>query len=779
MVHAAPSRWPLFVVPHSHFDLIWRRPVPWYRRRRAAIYRAALDLLQERPAFRYSFCQSLGLQLFFRDCPRERARFQRFVQEGRLEVIGGPLTIPDVNLSHGEAVVRNQLEGLDWLQENLGIRPSTACLEDTFGVPASLPALLQSCGLPFYRASRMPRPGRRDLNGPFHWIGHDGAVLPACGPEGMAWGLGQPSDIDAPPHDRAGMVAQFRRDLQACAWDGSRPVLFSWVGEEHMPTPASVDAFEEAIRSLNIPFCWATAAEFVAALQSSGALARAPRVRDDFSRLFTGCYSSRIRQKARIAGLEAALLAAENVAAVSGRSGRGRAADWSSLFLLQFHDAYGGCHVPSNAVFMDRLLSRTGARVDRYLAGPQLGNPLLCDRSLPFLVPSGLRAGGGRRLAAQWLDGDLVATQPLPALTSLAVSVRAVRPRARPQARVLRGRQMSLALDAKGARLTVQGRAMPLPGLLYLREDVGTLWTEDYPGRAWREPPGHADLERVEEGPLFTRAVWSGALRYGPGLWSGFTSLAWRRSLLLFKDSPLLWLRLELEWKGNSTEIGWSFRPVRGRAPRVEASMPFGSVARRAYEPGTDGLTGDVFPSPHWAAVADASSAWLVLHRGHPAFRAVAGGLENVLLRSPVKRWMPFFPVLPDATAWENGRHVADFLLVPRRAFDPAEAMRLGLAFQTGARATRALRPPASLAEVLRSQPPALVATSLARAGAGWRVRLCEARGQEVRWKLPPGWAGHLRPFSGGAEQPGRPEVLIPPRWMGDLWLTPARRISV
>lgn len=276
MAHPVPSRWPLFVVPHSHFDLIWRRPVAWYRRRRAEIYRAALDLLEARPDFRYSFCQAFGLQAFFRDCPRERVRFRRYVREGRLEIIGGPFTIPDVNLAHGEAIARNQLMGLDWLQEQLGIRPSIACMEDAFGVPASLPALLQSCGLPFCRASRMPRPGRPDLNGPFHWTGHDGTVMPACGPEGMAWGLGQPSNVDAPPHDYAGMVEQYRSDLRACRWDGSRPVLFSLVGEEHVPTPASVDAFVEAIRSLRIPFRWATAAEFVAALCHSGALERAP-----------------------------------------------------------------------------------------------------------------------------------------------------------------------------------------------------------------------------------------------------------------------------------------------------------------------------------------------------------------------------------------------------------------------------------------------------------------------------------------------------------------------
>lgn len=771
MAHPVPSRWPLFVVPHSHFDLIWRRPVLWYRRRRAEIYRAALDLLQARPDFRYSFCQAFGLQAFFRDCPRERARFRRFVREGRLEIIGGPVTIPDVNLSHGEAIARNQLMGLDWLQEHLGIRPAMACLEDTFGVPASLPALLRSCGMPFYRASRMPRPGRPDLNGPFHWTGHDGTVLPACGPEGMAWGLGQPSNVDAPPHDYAGMVNQYRCDLRACRWDGSRPVLFSLVGEEHVPTPASVDAFEEAIRSLRIPFRWATAAEFVAELRRSGALDRAPRVRDDFSRLFTGCYSSRIRQKARIAGLEASLLAAESVSAVAGRAGRAPGGEWASLFLLQFHDAYGGCHIPENARFMDRLLTRACARVERALAGPRLGNPLPFARALPFLVPSGLRAGGGRRVVAQELDGEPVANLPLPALTSVAVSVKVARPRRLTRARVLRGAGTNLRLDAKEARLMVHGRALPLPGLLRLREDVGTLWTEDYTGREWREAPGQAALERAEQGPLFSRAVWTGALRYGPGLWSGFTSLAWRRSLLLFRDSPLLWLRLELEWSGNSTEIGWSFRPLRRGPSRVHGSMPFGARARRAYRPGADGLTGDVFPSPHWAAVEDGTGAWLVLHRGHPAFRSVAGGLENVVLRSPVKRWMPFFPVAPDATAWENGRHVADFLLVPRRTFDPAFALHAGLAFQTGARAMRALRPPEELAQLLRARPAAVAVSSLARRGPAWRLRICETSGREVRWTFPAGWTGTLQPLAGGPPAAGRPEVRVPPRWLGDVWL--------
>ena len=176
----------LHVTPHSHFDVIWRRPFAWYTTRRAQIYRRALDLLEQRPDFRYSFCQALPLQLFLRQHPREKKRFTRFLAEGRLEIIGGPWTIPDLNLSSGESILRNQLQGLRWFKRTFGLTITTACMEDAFGIPASLPRLLRAAGLDFYRASRMPRPGQplprllqclprkrlkngRDLS-PRHWI---------------------------------------------------------------------------------------------------------------------------------------------------------------------------------------------------------------------------------------------------------------------------------------------------------------------------------------------------------------------------------------------------------------------------------------------------------------------------------------------------------------------------------------------------------------------------------------------------------------------------------
>ncbi|MBN1269825.1 MAG: hypothetical protein JXB04_09570 [Kiritimatiellae bacterium] len=744
----------LYVIPHSHFDLVWRRPPAWYRRRRARIYRAVLDLLEARPALRYTFCQVLPLREYLADHRAEASRVRRLLEEGRLEITGAPMSIPDLNLSSGEAIVRNQMTGRRWLKKRFGVTPRSACFEDAFGLPASLPQILLRCGAEVFRSSRMPRPGRGDLTGTFLWQGLDGQVLPCAGQSGLSWGFGESPNVDDPPHNYRQRVEQYRRDLEGPARAHTRrPRFFLLVGEEHVPTARSFDAFEEAAAQLDLRFRWATFDEFLADAASvprSGA--KGKPVRDDFSRLFTGCYSTRPRQKQLIFELEANLLGAGNALACYGPSGGVLDAAWDDLFLTQFHDALDGCHTRDNALYVESTARHARRRVRDAVAGKAVVNTLAYERWIPFLWPRG--AGGKwQEAAVQPLDDDLVCAERMPAMSRLSAEPQIVPADRLPSAQWITACGGKVALEFQGERgvLHSGGASWEAPGLLRLREDRGTLWTEKYTGREWIEEPGQAALEGIEIGEVFSRAVWRGQY-HGRTPWPGFEALSWRRSVVLFREQPCVWLRIELDWKGCGTEVSWSLRSAAGRrVPTLYGSVPFGFVQRSTYKPTENGFQGDVFPSPQWAGAMFGRSGWLVLHRGHPAFRGVAGGIENVLLRSPVAREMPFFPVEPDATAWANGRHKADFLLVPTDRFDGAEAARLGMAFAADPLAALPAAAPGRLAKVLASVPAGLVVTSFTKEPSGWGLRLYEARGRAAAWHLPRGLAGKKKDFTGAA----------------------------
>jgi hypothetical protein len=739
---------PLWVVANSHFDPIWRRPVAWYRRRRATIYRAALDRLSERPDFRYAFSQSLLLRQFFEDCPRDKARFLRFVRQGRLELLGAPMTIPDLNLSGGEAIIRNQVMGKQWAERVLGRSVRIACWEDAFGVPATMPQILLRCGFDRYRTSRMPREGKPAPTGIFRWQGRDGSILPCAAADGMAWGFGTSGNVDDPPPTRAQRVEFCRADLFPVKPHAAFPPMFLWAGEEHVPTREAVEAFLEAARSARWRTAWVTPSEHFRALDGRRAFDRGPVVREDMSRIFTGCYAMRPRQKETFFALEGWLLAAENLLAGCGRSPTALAGAWEVLFMAQFHDAFGGCHIEENARWLAREVGRAGRVVSATIRGGNLVNPSLHARQLPWIMPRGLRRGNVS-VPVQPFDGEYVAATPLGALEGVLarpvpVAVRSVRRvpsiASRSGLRLVLGRKP--CLDAGGETWEV-------PGLLRLREEVGTLWTEDYTGREWNEGAGEAVIEKIERGEIFDRAVWTGGLRWPKSPWPGFTRLGWRRSLLLFHEAPVAWLRLELDWQGNSTEIGWRLRRRGERdEPRCHGSVPFGWVPRRRYFPRKDGTASEVFPSPRWVHAGFGSTGWLILHRATPAWRVVSGGVENVLLRSPVKRWTPFYPVQPTRECWENGRHVFDFLLLPVHRFDGAEAERLGLQFASPPMAAMSPGNGVPL-KLLDSIPSGLVASSLAREGEGWRVRVAEAHGRGVCWNLPAGSFGEKRDFTG------------------------------
>ena len=236
----------IHLVPHQHFDLIWRRPVLWYRERRAQLFRQILALLTANEDFTYSFSQVLALKEFLEDSPGEWDTVERLIRAGRLEWIGGSLSIPDLNMISPDALIRNIQAGRRYLHEEFGCEVIVGAFEDAFGVSAQLPQILSLCGYQYYKAGRMPRGMGAEPSGCFRWEAQDGTEIRciANSPDGMSWGWGHPDNPDEPPASHAErrkrLETELRNAVRGALHSGLSDALVTCMGEEH-------DVFSEFI----------------------------------------------------------------------------------------------------------------------------------------------------------------------------------------------------------------------------------------------------------------------------------------------------------------------------------------------------------------------------------------------------------------------------------------------------------------------------------------------------------------------------------------------------
>ena len=188
----------IFIVPYQHFDIIWRRSVDYYRQLREEIILTVLKMLRKYPEFKFTLSQAVVLRMFLEQHPELKDELAGYIREGRLEIIGGMETIPDVNMITGESIVRNVFYGRQWLEENLGVKVKVACLEDTFGMSGQIPQILKKCGYRYLKPGRMPGTKSevkggflvRSQYGPFIWQGLDGTKIFGANPHILNHGGG-------------------------------------------------------------------------------------------------------------------------------------------------------------------------------------------------------------------------------------------------------------------------------------------------------------------------------------------------------------------------------------------------------------------------------------------------------------------------------------------------------------------------------------------------------------------------------------------------------------
>lgn len=625
----------IHIVCIQHFDLVWRRSVDWYTERRRKIYSRILQLLRENPEMTFNINQAMPFRIFIGQHPEEKPFIREMLHAGRLEIAGGEESIPDLNMTSASAMLVNIESGLRFWREEFDYRVRIGSFEDAFGVPDTLPGVVAQY-YDFFRGSRMPRPGLPDVGGDYRLVGKDGTCIRCVSPEAEdgLWGWGSPQNPDDPnepsPNAKQNLIRRaLEHTRQGCHKEHS---LFVLSGEEHLPQLC----LPQIVRNLNAAyqdteFRFSTLAGYYNALTEEywNKCPVYQMTEVDFSRLFTGCYVTRRDSKRNAKLLEDTISGIR----AAGQGQKISPDDWQTLYYLQFHDAICGCHIDSDARWMKSRFRETAGRLARL---PRVAPWQRCLPEL-HLPKSASTRKTGRFDCGEW--------------------------------------SLSISADGHLEKLTRSGQTVPLPEII-LREEHGTLWTEEYSSRRFAVGYDKLRVIGLEAQPDACRVElrWTAANRF-LDKWPGFGNYNGRLEFVFNAGNPGLSIRFRSDLLGNSTEVSLHY-PLPGQTT-VEAGQPLGSHTRTSYTATL--IQGESFPAYEYVDAGE----FAIFHHATPSWALRDGGLENIMMRSPVKRWAPWFPVTPTLSTWDNGElEFHQLLWCEAKKLTPGKRYRMAREFQ-------------------------------------------------------------------------------------------------
>lgn len=486
----AEPGWTMFMISHFHYDPVWWNTQGAYTSEWAEdppgrarqtngfdLVHAHLEMARRDPEYKFVLAEVDYLKPYWDTRPEDRADLRRFIDQGRVEVMGGTYNEPNTNLTSPETTIRNLVHGMGFQRHIMGANPATAWQLDVFGHDPQFPGMAADAGLTSSSWARGPHhqwgPAlgggdveRMQFASEFEWISPSGRGLlthymPAHYSAGWwmdsAASLGEAEESTYQLFDQLKKVALTRNVLLPVGTDYTPPN--KWVTDIHR---------DWAARYTWPRFVCALPCEFFAAVRAE--LAQRDRVPSpqtrDMNPIYTGKDVSYIDTKQANRAAENAVLQAERFAVFAGLlTGAAYPQDalakaWVQLVYGAHHDAITGSE--SDQVYLDLL---TGWR-----EAWELGRAAR-DNSLALL--SG-EVGSG--------EGDVIVWNPLTCRRTDIVTARLDPPRG---ARVR-------VLDADGAELAVHvehdGRSVS-----WLARDVPSLGWRAYrlvaaPDRD--EPPG-------------------------------------------------------------------------------------------------------------------------------------------------------------------------------------------------------------------------------------------------------------------------------------------------
>lgn len=162
-------------VGHAHMDLGWLWPIRETVRKGARTFSTALTLIDRYPDYIFGASQPQYWLWMKAHYPHLYARIKEQVAAGRIEPQGAMWVEADTNVTGGEALVRQLLQGKRFWQEEFGVDVTYLWLPDVFGYNAALPQILRLAGVDIFSTQKLSWSLINAFpHQSFHWQGIDG-----------------------------------------------------------------------------------------------------------------------------------------------------------------------------------------------------------------------------------------------------------------------------------------------------------------------------------------------------------------------------------------------------------------------------------------------------------------------------------------------------------------------------------------------------------------------------------------------------------------------------
>jgi alpha-mannosidase len=331
-----------WIVPHTHWEGAVFKTREEYLQIGLPNILLALELLEKYPDYKFVLDQACYVRPFVERYPEMVPEFKKFIEEGRLEIVGGMDVMPDVNMPCGESLVRQILYGKGYFRRALGVDVKVGWLLDTFGHHAQMPQILRLAGIEsFWFARGVPR---KDTPAEFIWKGLDGTTIPAIWMTPYSYAVAYFSPSTYPEYSkfiqqRFKMLNPFFQGFDRVGLAGAD------VSIPEPQVPPFVKKFNEQEQApFKLRFGVPSDYEKVISKHSDR-----PVIAGERNPIFQGCYSSRIELKQRTRELERLLTNAEKMDVLAGLIGlpdkSSRAQIWQAwepMLFNQTHDCMGG-----------------------------------------------------------------------------------------------------------------------------------------------------------------------------------------------------------------------------------------------------------------------------------------------------------------------------------------------------------------------------------------------------------------------------------------------------